>query len=317
MEANHRRSLRRARTGEWERHCASESLALWRDLFAPLLHSERIAAINAVDRDGRILASTLPAICGLYAQPRTSAPALAPVFAGCTQFVRPFAADPQLVAAQPFLGTRPHWRGSRRRSGCPWTVVAALGFMTYVDRDFESILSTARPGDTGEAYAFDETGTLLSDVRDVRGLHRVGLLPDGVERAAFRLKVRDPGSPLAPGGVVEGNVADWPATRPVELALAAADAQRDAFARRVARSLSQLSRRGGDRRLAMAAERADGVVAEIGVDEAYAPMRYVQMMLAAMLVLLGLTAGWAAWSTLALARLSDALARDAGSAPTA
>ena len=41
-----------------------------------------------------------------------------------------------------------------------------------------------------------------------------------------------------------------------------------------------------------------GVVAEIGLDEAYAPLRYVRVSLAAILALLVLTAGWAAWSTL-------------------
>jgi serine/threonine-protein kinase len=47
-----------------------------------------------------------------------------------------------------------------------------------------------------------------------------------------------------------------------------------------------------------------GIVAEIGVEEAYAPLRYVRTTLAVLLALLVLTAGWAAWSTLALARLA-------------
>jgi serine/threonine protein kinase len=45
-----------------------------------------------------------------------------------------------------------------------------------------------------------------------------------------------------------------------------------------------------------------GIVAEIGVDEAYAPLRYVRATMAVTLVLLVVTAGWAAWTTLALAR---------------
>ena len=92
------------------------------------------------------------------------APQLAQVFAGRTQFIRPYAADSRLVAAQPFLGTRPlAWVETPVRDATG-NVVAALGFATYVDRDFESILSAARPGETGEAYAFDETGTLLSEI---------------------------------------------------------------------------------------------------------------------------------------------------------
>ena len=111
-----------------------------------LLRDENIAAVNAVDRDGRIIASSLPEICGLHAQPRTMAPQLAQVFAGRTHFIRPYVADSRLVAAQPFLGTRPlAWIETPVRDAAG-NVVAALGFASYVDRDFESILSAARPG---------------------------------------------------------------------------------------------------------------------------------------------------------------------------
>ena len=48
------------------------------------------------------------------------------------------------------------------------------------------------------------------------------------------------------------------------------------------------------------------MVAEIGVDEAYAPLRYVRVTLGIVFALLVLTAGWAAWSTLTLARLRQA-----------
>ena len=170
----------------------------WRALFAPLLRNENVAAVNAVDREGRIIASTLSGKLRPGSAGRIMAPQLAQVFAGRTQFIRPFAADSRLVAAQPFLGTRPlAWVETPVRDAAG-NVVAALGIATYVDHDFESILSAARPGETGEAYAFDESGTLLSEIRDVRGLHRAGMLPAGAQRAAFRLKVRDPGLELDP-----------------------------------------------------------------------------------------------------------------------
>ena len=188
------------------------------------------------------------------------APQLAQVFAGRTQFIRPYAADPRLVAAQPFLGTRPlAWVETPVRDASG-SVVAALGFATYVDRDFESILSAARPGETGEAYAFDESGTLLSEIRDVRGLHRAGILPAGTERAAFRLKVRDPGLELDPQR----------AARRQRERLAADPAGgggagrrrlragRRAAAGRAARPVPQLPRRRSDRRVALAARRAHG-----------------------------------------------------------
>ena len=213
---------RRARGRDIGEHCRSAEVIEWRALLAPLLRDENIAAVNAVDREGRIIASSLPGICGLRAQPRTMAPQLAQVFAGRTQFIRPYAADSRLVAAQPFLGKRPlAWIETPVRDA-----MGNVGGGRWASRVTSIAISRAScprrgPATTGEAYAFDETGTLLSDVRDVRGLHRAGVLPAGVNGAAFRLKVRDPGVDLDAGAVPANNAAEWPLTRPVAAALAA------------------------------------------------------------------------------------------------
>ena len=223
---------------------------------------ESVAAVNAVDRKGRIIASTMPEICGPQAQPRIMAPQLAQVFAGRTQFIRPFAADPRLVAAQPFLGARPlAWVETPVRDAAG-NVVAALGIATYVDRDFESILSAARPGETGEAYAFDETGTLLSEIRDVRGLQRRGhAARRRRERAAFASQGARSGPrarrvdatrrPARPNGRSRGR-------SPRALTAAARPTATVPLAGRAARSLPQLSRRRSHRRVALAAGRAHG-----------------------------------------------------------
>ncbi len=297
---------RSARSTDIGEHCRGSEVAAWRGALTPLLRGENIVAVNAVDRDRRIIASSLAEICGLRAQPRTMAPQIAQVFAGRTQFIRPYAADPRLVAAQPFLGTRPlAWVETPVRDA-DGSVVAALGFASYVDRDFESILSAARPGETGEAYAFDESGTLLSEVRELRGLHRAGLLPAGTKNAAFRLTVRDPGRELESDATPASDPALWPLTQPVAAALAASASAPDGSPARGVILDPYRNYRGRDvigAWLWLPEERM-GVVAEIGLDEAYAPLRYVRVALAAVMALLVLTAGWAAWSTLALARLS-------------
>ncbi len=278
----------------------------WRALLAPLLRDEGVVAVNAVDRSGHIVASTLGGVCGLQVQPRTAAPPLAQVFDGRTQFIRPFAADPQLVAAQPFLGTRPlAWVETPVRDATG-AIVAALGFATYVDKDFESILTQARPGNTGEAYAFDENGVLLSEIRSTSGLRAAGLLPeDGNSGAAFRIKVKDPGVELAAGGTAVAQPDTWPLTRAVAAALAAASTSGEATLQGVLldpyRNYRGAEVIGAWRWLR---DERMGIVAEIGIDEAYAPLRYVRYTLAGTFALLVLTAGWAGWSTLALWRLS-------------
>ncbi len=297
---------RLARAGNPGDACGGPEIAEWQALFAPLLRDNSIAAVTAVDRDGHIFATTLSDLCGLQARPRANAPQIAQVFAGRTQFIRPYAADAHLVAAQPFLGERPlAWVEAPVR-GAAGQVVAALGFASYVDRDFESILSTARPGDTGEAYAFDESGTLLSEVRDVRGLVAAGALPKDARRAAFMLKVRDPGRELDGDGDSALPPSEWPLTHPVASALAAGATARDATPLRGVLLDPYRNYRGAEVIGAWRwlPEERLGVVAEIGVDEAYAPLRYVRITLAGVLALLVLTAGWATWSTLALARLT-------------
>ena len=277
----------------------------WRSVLEPLLRDEGVVAANAVDRSGRIIASTLDGTCGLVAQARSAAPQLAEVFAGRTQFIRPFAADARLVAAQPYLGTRPLAWVETPVHDATGAVVVALGVATFVDTSFESILAAARPGETGEAYAFDENGTLLSEVRSTRGLRSAGLLPAGdAGGAAFRIRIRDPGGELNAGGPVQTGTDAWPLTRPVAAALAVASAP-GATAQGVLldpyRNYRGAEVIGAWRWLR---DERIGIVAEIGVDEAYAPLRYVRSMFAGTLVLLMLTAGWAAGSTLALWRMS-------------
>lgn len=295
---------RLARARSLEEHCASEEVAQWQVRMSAMMRAESAAAVNAVDRKGLIIASTLPEICGAAAQPRLVAPQLAQVFDGRTQFIRPFATDPRLVAARPFLGTRRlAWVETPVRDG-GGNVVAALGIASFVDRDFESILGAARPGETGEAYAFDETGTLMSEVRDVRGLHRAGMLPEGAKGAAFGLQLRDPGLELDASATPAGSVSEWPLTRAVTEALnAAAATSRNTPLQGVLldpyRNYRGAEVIGAWRWLP---DERMGIVAEIGVDEAYAPLRYVRATVGIVLALLVATAGWAAWTTLALAR---------------
>jgi tRNA A-37 threonylcarbamoyl transferase component Bud32 len=285
--------------------CRSNEADEWRALLAPIQRDEGIVAVNAVNREGRIIASTLEGTCGLQTQPRTSAPQLAEVFAGRTHFIRPFAADPQLVAARPLLGTRPlAWVETPVRSA-GGAVVAVLGLATYVDADFESILAQARPGDTGEAYAFDDNGVLLSEIRSTRDLRAAGLLPaDAAGGAAFRIKIRDPGVELE-SETATRNPDAWPLTKPVAAALAAAAASSNATLEGVLldpyRNYRGAEVIGAWRWLR---DERMGIVAEMGVDEAYAPMRYVRWSLGGVFALLVATAGWAAFSTLALWRMT-------------
>jgi hypothetical protein len=71
--------------------------------------------------------------------------------------------------------------------------IAVLGLRLRPEGEFTRILQVARYGQTGETYAFDREGRLLSESRFDDDLKRVGLLPDRPDaRSILNLELRDP-----------------------------------------------------------------------------------------------------------------------------
>ena len=93
-------------------------------------------------------------------------------------------------------------------------VRGALALVIDPDMEFSKILSVARSGDSGETYAFDQTGLLLSDSRFDAQLHQLGLLNATNASSALYLRLHDPGGNLTTG--YQPTNAD-PSTRPLIL----------------------------------------------------------------------------------------------------
>ena len=91
-------------------------------------------------------------------------------------------------------------------------VIAGLGFSIDPEAEFSRILNVARPGESGETYAFDADGMLLSRSRFEDQLREIGLLPDDPEvDSALRIHIRNPG-----GNMVQGFQPDLaPRARPL------------------------------------------------------------------------------------------------------
>jgi hypothetical protein len=71
--------------------------------------------------------------------------------------------------------------------------VAVLALRMRPEAEFTKILQTARFGYSGETYAFDENGLLLSESRFDDDLKRLGLLPDLPDsRSVLTVSVRNP-----------------------------------------------------------------------------------------------------------------------------
>ncbi|HZZ30339.1 MAG TPA: serine/threonine protein kinase [Pirellulales bacterium] len=99
-------------------------------------------------------------------------------------------------------------------------IVAVLGLRIRPDEDFTRILQVARSGETGETYAFNQDGLMLSESRFDDNLKQIGLLADLPDsRSILTLEMRDPGVDMTTGGRPELRRADQPLTKMATAAL--------------------------------------------------------------------------------------------------
>jgi hypothetical protein len=163
--------------------------------------------------------------------------------------------------------------------------IAALGLRLRPDGKFSEILRVARSGSTGETYAFDRGGMLLSQSRFDEMLKRIGLLVDREgSRSILNVELRDPGANMVAGERPVQRRGDQPLTRMARSAVLGeggfdGDGYRDYRGVPVVGAWKWLDEYGL------------GVATEIDVDEAFAP---VYILRRAFLVLMSLLVASAA-----------------------
>ena len=80
------------------------------------------------------------------------------------------------------------------------SIIAILGLRIVPERDFTRILATARSGESGETYATDHKGLMISESRFDDQLKRLALIPDTTEsQSLLTLELRDPLVDLSQG----------------------------------------------------------------------------------------------------------------------
>ena len=78
-------------------------------------------------------------------------------------------------------------------------IVGALALIINPDKEFSRILSVARSGDSGETYAFDQTGLMISRSRFEKQLNQLGLLDGLKTNSALNLRLHEPEGDLTKG----------------------------------------------------------------------------------------------------------------------
>ena len=99
--------------------------------------------------------------------------------------------------------------------------IAVLALRLKPEEKFAKIMDVAHYGDSGETYAFDRRGLMLSPSRFDGDLRRIGLIPDqATSRSMLVLELRDPGVNLDAGARPRDERAGRPLTKPIAEATA-------------------------------------------------------------------------------------------------
>lgn len=102
------------------------------------------------------------------------------------------AADGTIKAGVPTMFA---WAPIRNKAG---EIIAAIGLRIRPEAEFTEILQIARAGETGETYAFNREGVLISNSRFNSQLQQLGLLRDD-EDSILNLQLRNPGVDMTRG----------------------------------------------------------------------------------------------------------------------
>jgi hypothetical protein len=164
-------------------------------------------------------------------------------------------------------------------------VHGALALVINPTNEFSRILSVARTGDSGETYAFDQTGLLISESRFGGQLRTLGLLDATNASSALNLRLRDPGGDLTKGYKPEN--AKTNSTESLTRFVADAIEGDDGVDVVPARDYRGVPVIGAWRWLP---QLGIGVVTQIDASEAYQPLRVLQFIFVALFLMLVLCA---------------------------
>ncbi len=188
---------------------------------APAMTSHHYEGYFVVDRTYRILDASNPVLVGQRNIPEYSK-TLGICFEGDTALSPPFASVVML----------PDEKGVSR-AGTPtmivsapirdesFQVIGAIVFRIAPNREFTRILQMGQLGKTGESYAFDSEGLMVSNSRFDEQLILLGILPDRENsKSILNVSLRDPGGDLSSGYRPKVRRSSSPFTRSVADALA-------------------------------------------------------------------------------------------------
>jgi serine/threonine protein kinase len=163
---------------------ASYAQSALRQIVTPLLADTQDAAWAVLDPGGLVLASATDEKVGARAG-GTLVEAVGRVMAGAVTFVPPTTKQPFSTQPRAFiLAAVPDAKGA----------ASAVLVLQVPSEQLARILNVARSGETGETYAVDGSGVMLSESRFPDEVSRLGMVPPEAKgKTTAFLELRDPG----------------------------------------------------------------------------------------------------------------------------
>lgn len=134
------------------------------------------------------------------------------VFAGKAVFIPTIQSDVPLESHTAYrLGKIPTGFFVASIRDASETIIAALAIRFDPSLEFTRIAQISRMGETGETYAFDKRGILITESRFDHQLQRIGIINPG-EKGILSIRISDPGVNMLEGSKPALSEADRPLT---------------------------------------------------------------------------------------------------------
>ncbi|HVV70483.1 MAG TPA: cache domain-containing protein, partial [Verrucomicrobiae bacterium] len=185
--------LARASNATPESLAGSATAQAMRSYLRPLLETRHYVDYLVLDPQRQILAAPDPQLVTRVA-PRGYELFLRRALAGRSAISRPFPDDLE----ENRTNTRPIMFVAAPVITSEGKVAAVLVLRMKPEEEFSRIFAVSRIGETGESYAFDRRGVVLTASLSDSELKRLGLIPNSPNATSIlRLRLTDPGSDLA------------------------------------------------------------------------------------------------------------------------
>lgn len=283
--------------------CAAPERRALLALLESFVNEERGIGINVINRSGQVVASRSDENCGRFVS-KAMRERLRGVFAGETRFFAPISELERLAQATAATARDPLAWIEAPVAGDDGNVAAALGLGTYAKDRFDAIFRLSRLGESGEAYAFDSQGRLLSETRFADAARRENTQVQSGGAAAFGAPLLDPGADRPESARESGKSGGTRLTELVDTAVRASESAQPGIRQGIIldpyRNYLGAAVVGA---WAWMPKHEFGIAVELGQDEAFAPLGRISTVFAVVLGVLGAVAAVLLVTVLSIMRL--------------